>query len=380
MTAPLPGTVASPTLTRDKGALWPDAWLRLRNRIYASPRFQRWAARFPLTRWVARRRASRLFDLCAGFVYSQVLLAAVRMRLFERLQAGPAHAAELDLPLPPAAAERLLAAAASLELAQRLRDGRYALGIRGADLLGNPAVSAMIEHHAILYRDLADPVALLAGSAGATELSAFWRYTREPGASVARYSELMTGSLSLVAQDLLEAYPFAEHRHLLDVAGGEGGFVQALAERVPGLALTLFDLPAVAERARARLACAGLAARVTVLGGDMLRDALPGGADLVSLVRVVHDHDDAAALRLLQAARSALRPGGKLLIAEPMAGTPGAEAMGDAYFGFYLLAMGQGRPRTPAVLVRLAVAAGFKRARVRKTRRPMLVRLLVAEA
>ena len=29
-----------------------------------------------------------------------------------------------------------------------------------------------------------------------------------------------------------------------------------------------------------------------------------------------------------------------------MAGTPGAEPIGDAYFGFYLLAMGSGRPRT----------------------------------
>ena len=61
---------------------------------------------------------------------------------------------------------------------------------------------------------------------------------------------------------------------------------------------------------------------------------------------MLHDHDDAAALALLRAARAALPPDGTLLLAEPMAGTPGAEPMGDAYFGFYLLAMGSGRPRT----------------------------------
>jgi demethylspheroidene O-methyltransferase len=64
-------------------------------------------------------------------------------------------------------------------------------------------------------------------------------------------------------------------------------------------------------------------------------------------VRVVHDHDDERVLALLRAVRAALPPGGTLLLAEPMAGTPGAQAMGDAYFGFYLLAMGSGRPRTP---------------------------------
>ncbi len=35
---------------------------------------------------IARAARQALFDLCAGFVYSQVLLACVRLRLFERLR------------------------------------------------------------------------------------------------------------------------------------------------------------------------------------------------------------------------------------------------------------------------------------------------------
>ena len=60
-----------------------------RDRLLASRRFQRWAAAFPLTRPIARRRARALFDLCAGFVYSQVLFACVRLKLFDALAAGP---------------------------------------------------------------------------------------------------------------------------------------------------------------------------------------------------------------------------------------------------------------------------------------------------
>ena len=48
-----------------------------------------------------------------------------------------------------------------------------------------------------------------------------------------------------------------------------------------------------------------------------------------------------------------------MLVAEPMAGAPGAPRMGDAYFGFYLLAMGSGRSRTAADLAALMQAAGF---------------------
>ena len=61
---------------------WLDRFRALRDGLAAKPGFRRWATRFPLTRPFARRRARALFDLCAGFVYTQVLLACVRLRVF----------------------------------------------------------------------------------------------------------------------------------------------------------------------------------------------------------------------------------------------------------------------------------------------------------
>jgi len=113
--------------------------------------------------------------------------------------------------------------------------------------------------------------------------------------------------------------------------------------------------------------------------GSFLTDDLPRGADIATLVRVLHDHDDDSALAILRAARRALPPGGTLLIAEPMAETRGAEPAGAAYFGFYLLAMGSGRPRTPAALTDLLRAAGFDRIRLLPTRRPLLARVMTAQ-
>jgi demethylspheroidene O-methyltransferase len=142
----------------------------------------------------------------------------------------------------------------------------------------------------------------------------------------------------------------------------------------------LFDLPPVAARARARFAAAGLAARATAVGGDFLSDPLPEGADVVSLVRVIHDHNDDAAHKILRAVRRALPVGGTLLLAEPMAATAGAEPVGDAYFGFYLLAMQRGRPRTAGELGELLRCAGFSRSRLLPTRLPLQTSLLVARA
>ncbi len=365
---------------------WWDRCVGQVDRLFASPRFQRWATGFPLTRPIARSRARGLFDLVAGFVYSQVLFAAVWLRLFDILHDGPQTLAELAprLGLPEAGAARLLDAAVALRLAEHRRRGRYGLGKLGHAMVGNPGIAAMIEHHALLYADLADPVALLRGVRGPTALGGYWPYAGADGpaaltpAQVAGYTELMSASQPFIAAEVLDAYDVGAHHCLLDVGGGDGRFLAEAAARTPALRLVLFDLPAVAARAAARFQAAGLSPRTRTVGGDFRTDALPQGADLVSLVRILHDHDDVTVRALLRAVRDCLPAGGTLLIAEPLAATPGAEPVGDAYFGFYLMAMGRGRPRRAAELSTMLVEAGFDRIRALRTRSPMLTGLLVA--
>lgn len=395
-----PGSPGGVSRWRDRLAAW-------RDRTVADPRFQRLAAGLPLTGWIARRRAAALFDLVAGFVYSQVLLSCVRLEVFERLADGPLTPAQLGprIGLNEAATERLLAAAVSLGLLAHRGQGRIGLGPLGAPMVGNTALIAMIEHHATLYADLRDPVALLRGQSGPRAMAAYWPYAEHvpvgaegaPAAQTptaaqapvqgptpdqaryATYSALMAATQPMVAEQVLDAYPFGRHRRLLDVGGGDGSFLAAVAARHPQLELMLFDLPAVAELGRRRLSERGLATRSQVVGGSFFDDPLPRGADLVSLVRVIFDHSDERALRILTAVREALPPGGTLVLAEPMAKTPGAEAMGDAYFGFYLLAMGRGRPRSADDLRALMQAAGFTGIRLLDTRLPLQARVLVAQ-
>ncbi|MEO7432737.1 MAG: methyltransferase [Dokdonella sp.] len=354
--------------------------------LMSNPRFRRWAAAFPLTRPIARRRALALFDLCAGFVYSQVLLACVRLRVFDILAEGPQAVDTLSrrLTLSRDATLRLLDAAVSLRLVARRRGDRYALGALGATLVGNDALQSMIEHHRMLYNDLRFPVELLRMQVRQGELAQYWPYAQSDqpdqleAQNVARYSTLMTASQPLIADEVLDAYSIGKHRCLLDVGGGEGAFLAAAAARAPHLRLMLFDLPAVAGRAQARLAELALADRASVHAGSFRTDPLPTGADVVSLVRVLHDHDDDTVLAILAAVRRALPDDGVLLIAEPMSGTRGAEAVADAYFAFYLLAMGSGRTRTPERLGELLHQSGFDRGRMIDTRLPLQTRLLVA--
>ena len=356
----------------------------LADRLQSSPRFRSAAGAFVLSRPLARRRARAVFDLTAGFVYSQVLLACVELDLPRLLLRGPATAENLakTLDMTPAATLRLLNAATSLNIARRRRGGRYGLGRAGAALIDNPGVNAMVAHHRLLYDDLRDPVALLRGKAGPTRLAGYWPYATQaalPGASeVASYTALMAASQAMIAEQAMTAYDLRKHRMLLDVGGGDGSFLAAAAKRSSGLRLMLFDLPAVAALASSRFERDGLASRATVHPGDFRKDPLPRGADLVSFVRVLHDHDDDTVRLLLHRAREALAPGGTLLVIEPMAETPGAEAMANAYFGFYLLAMGSGTPRSASRLRTMLQDAGFQRSELLPTNLPLVTQVIAA--
>ncbi|MFO1160354.1 MAG: methyltransferase [Reyranellaceae bacterium] len=361
---------------------WRTGFRSWRDRLLSDPRFQRWAAAFPLTRPIAQRRARDLFDICAGFVYSQVLFACVQCRLFDILREGPISAGALAarLSMRVDATQRLLAAASSLRLVEPCGSTLYGLGPLGAAVAGNPGVAAMVQHHALLYADLQDPMALLRGQARATATSLFWPYAKTEGnvppGIAAAYSRLMAVSQAMLADDVLAAYPVARHRCLLDVGGGDGSFLAAAAARLPHLQLMLFDLAPVIAVAERHLARIGLADRAATFGGDFRRDPLPVGADIVSLVRVLHDHDDEQAMVLLRAVRAALPPGGVLMIAEPMVDERRRDPVGDAYFGLYLLAMGSGRPRRPSEIREMLAAAGFSGTAELPTRQPMLTRLV----
>lgn len=359
-----------------------------RNRLVASPRFQSWASRFPLTRGKARAEGAALFDLVSGFVYSQVLWAVVELDLLSTLLDTPADAETLAQrhAIPHARMTALLQAATALGLFTRLRDGRYIASQRGAALLGVPGLVDMIRHHSVFYRDMADPLALLRAE-GRTGLAEFWPYVFGARGAVdpdvtARYSALMEDSQALVAEETLRHLSLTGITHLIDVGGGTGAFLRAVSGAYPEMRLTLFDLPTVTDVARARFAEAGFVtgngARIAIWPGSFRDEPLPNGADAISLVRVLYDHSDDTVAALLARVFAALPPGGRLIVSEPMTGGARPHAPGDAYFAFYCMAMQTGRARSAAEISALLRAAGFADIATPATHRPYVTSLVTA--
>ena len=345
----------------------PEFLARLRNRLLADPRFIAFAQRFPPARLAARRSSSQLFDIIAGFAYAQVLSACVTLRVFDTVgQAGcrlAALAAATGLPVERCAL--LVKAAAALDLLEQ-RGERVILGRHGAALLAQPWIMGFVEHHSHFYRDLEDPVALLRSGQAAGGLSGYWAYG-QARSDAARYSALMAESQRAVSEQILAGYDFRRHRRLLDVGGGTGAFLRTAGVRHPHLELHLFDLPRVVALAESDPGPA-----IHPHGGDFRCDPLPSGMDVISLVRVVHDHDDDTVAALFSSIRAAAAPGATLLVAEPLSGNRATARATDAYFNLYFAAMGQGRTRTPAEIATLAGPAGWGALRLWSTPIPLI--------
>ena len=358
---------------------WRCRWRLFRNRVLANQKFQKWAAKMPLVRRIASQKAVELHHLTAGFVYTQTLTAVIQSNLLAVLQGRieTTKSVAAMCGLSPQAAFTLLTASRALKLTDEVTPGHWMVGELGASVLGNPAVADMVRHHAVLYRDLADPLAILRHREN-TGLRNYWSYV--PGGtrleeSHREYSRLMSSSLALIADHILDSYPLKDYASLIDVAGGTGQFARVVKQRYPELSTTVLDLPEVVSEAKAL----STPHDIRFVATDMFHSPLPEDSELFSLIRVLHDHDDEPVKQLLSRLHSALRPGGHLLIAEPMTGTAGAESIGDTYFSFYLWAMGSGRPRTAKELEAMCLAACFTRIREFKTPIPALTRLLVAE-
>lgn len=387
-------------------------WLMQRNRVFGSATFHYWAARLPLFRQVTQRKAAQQMDMITGFVYSQILFIFVETGLLEFVRKAPRQQHEIlnFLNMPGDAALRIIRAGAALQVLESPEHELWLLGEMGATLAVNPGAMAMVKHHQLLYRDLTNPIDLFTKERGrGNALSAFWHYAApaasDPIVSVndaqsdaqndsqsreadkladnanakgGPYSELMAATQPMIWDQIIKGYPFGKHKKILDIGGGSGAFVEAIGSHYSNLQLGIFDLPEVIPHSRKRLADSPLNGRIALHPGSFKTDALPTDYDLITLIRILHDHDDDVAQTILSKAFDALPKGGKLLIVEPMAETANAPRMGDAYFGLYLWAMGTGRPRPSHEYHQRLENVGFSKVHDLFTPLPIIAKAIVA--
>ncbi len=176
------------------------------------------------------------------------------------------------------------------------------------------------------------------------------------------FDDAMAAFAPATAAAIAAAYDFSGVRTLADVGGGNGAILIGILQATPKLAGVVFDRPATAERARAKIAEAGLASRCQAVGGDFFESVAPG-ADAYLLKHVIHDWDDQRAAAILRSCHRALPSGGRVLIAEglyPAQIDVSLESRGAASNDVNMLVVAGGRQRSESEFRALYASAGFR--------------------
>lgn len=379
----------------------------------SSPSFYRLTVRSVFTRWFAVRRTKQVFDLMAGFVNFQVLLTCLKLGVLDKAYNSPATLEELSQHAHTSQKnlEPLVLSAVALGLLEHRPLGRFGIGSLGLPVVAYEGIRAMVEHNGVLYKDMQDTEGLIKRTTQ-SQMNEYWPYAKtknnlsetqtceknadqtsvqidgldaaaankNTGADLfARYSELMSASQNFVIDEILNTYDFTDHKRMLDIGCGKGRFVSSVANNYKHIEFELMDLPQVIQITASKLKNSNFENRLSFNPGSFKTHPLPSNVDLVTMVRIAHDHSDDVVAALLRKIYLALPPKGTLLLAEPMAESSGKGARHDAYFHFYLLAMGEGRLRTPELLSQMMLDAGFSQVRALSNPMPIHAKILVAE-
>lgn len=311
------------------------------------------------------RELKALRQTFAGAWVTQGIAVAAELGLADLLSQGPRTAPELAERTRSHAGSlyRILRALASVGIFAEDPEGHFRLTPLAALLCGDSPVTqrayAMMmgaEFHAAWGNLLHSARTGKPGFQKQFNRSFFQYLTERPDRHRV-FDAAMTAVHGAETQPMLDAYDFGRFRHVVDVGGGNGLLLSALLEQHPHLRGTLFDLPAVVQRAAPALAVPALSKRCRVKSGDFFR-AVPRGADAYVLRHVIHDWEDAAAVRILRNCRTAMGRQGRLLVVESVI-PPGNAPAFAKWLDLMMLLVG-GRERTRDEYAALFQAAGLK--------------------
>ncbi len=319
----------------------------------------------------------QVLSMIYGAFVSQTLLAVAELRLADLVRDGKKSAAQLaeatqtdELNL-----YRLLRALVGLGIFSEPEPGSFASTKLSACLQSDSPES--LYHLTLLvggwqWRALGSlSYSLRTGKPAFEHLYGkdLWRYLTEddPEAGVL-FNRAMTSLSGSMNQPVVDAYDFSSVGTLVDVGGGEGSFLVTALERNPALKGVLFDQPPVIEQARERIARSGVADRCELIAGDFLQ-AIPPGGDAYFLRHILVDWDDAACETILRNCMKAMKPDGRILVAESVLGPDRADLL-KKLSDLTIMVNLHGREREEDEFRKLFASAGLSIRRILPTRSP----------
>ena len=162
-------------------------------------------------------------------------------------------------------------------------------------------------------------------------------------------------------------YDFTGITRILDVGGGSGCFMIAIAQAHRNIKATVMELAAMCDVAAKYIAAGRAETQVDTLAVNMFREPWPKGYDAVFFSNIWHDWNVRTCAWLAARAYETLPRGGRIMLHEALLDDDGNGPPPIAAFSVLMLLATQGQQFTFAELEALLHDAGFEGIETRQT-------------
>ena len=198
-----------------------------------------------------------------------------------------------------------------------------------------------------------------------------WNFFANNAEEQRSFDDAMSEFTALFNPPIVGAYDFSKLNTLVDVGGGHGALLAAIAKQNPRLRGVVYDQPHVVPGAARRFAEEGLSGRCEAVAGNFF-ESVPAGGDAYLMKLIIHDWEDEKATTILRNVHRAAKPSTRLLVVE-MVVPPGAEPSLSKLGDVNMMVMTGGKERTEAEFAELFRGAGFDLVKVHLTEGPMSI-------
>jgi len=264
-------------------------------------------------------------DVVDGAQKALILRAFVVLGIADKLGDGEVSLGELSeaLNAPPSPLSRLLRAAVALGLCHEVTVERFRLTDAGqlvrrgapgnaagwAELMTAPWMLAA-------WGELAAAVQADNTRFADVHGVGFWDYVARHPQDAGIFDQAMSSGAQGRADDLLAALDWSSVRLAVDVGGGQGRLLAMVLAQHPQIRGIVVDRPEVVSTPAPE--AMQVADRLEMRGGDFFT-AVPEGADVYVLSRIVHDWPDRDAVAILRTCRMAMSRDARLCLLEQVA-------------------------------------------------------------
>lgn len=327
----------------------------------------------------------QVVGLLQGFMGSAALRAALDLEVFTHIAHGTDTAAKLaETKKVPERAMRILCDALVAFGALGKSDGRYTLPPASQAMLvkGSPTyfgAMAGIMGNPLMWNEvgrLGDIVraghSLLEQGAEAAEHPFWEEFSR-------RSKQMATMAGPAVAELAASLFAGNEPARILDIAAGSGMYGFSALKRFPSARLVSVDWPNVLKLAEPTARQMGLEERVEFRPGDIFKDALGSGYDLVLAVNIYHHFGIEQNTELSRRLYEATAPGGRLILVDAV---PDENRENERFALVFALTMlvwtREGDTYTLSEYKKMLEPAGYKNIELKTVPGPALFQAIVA--